>query len=189
MSSKVQICNLALSRLGASRITSLSDNTTEAKLCKTFFDDIADEVMMRGPWNSTVSLKALNKTSNTPAFGFDSEFQLPTDPFCLRVLNINEDIPGTYEFIISGDKLLVSLSAVKVKYIGRVTDTEKYDPMLRAAIVSRLAAELSLAITGSASVQERMFRLYEQQIVDGLMIDGQQGSGITTVSPDLDEVR
>ena len=35
MTSKVQICNMALSRLGASTITSLTDNTTEANLCNT----------------------------------------------------------------------------------------------------------------------------------------------------------
>ena len=92
MASKVQICNVALSRLGASTITSLTDGTTEAKLCNTFFDEIADRAMVQGSWTTLIKRADLARTTATPIFGFTNEFQLPVDPKSLKVLNINEGI-------------------------------------------------------------------------------------------------
>ena len=100
MASKVKICNLALSRIGASRITSLTDGTVESTLCNVLYDDMAEEVMSEGSWSSTIARSALNVTTNTPAFGFSYEFQLPTVPRTLKILNINEDTVGDYDFRI-----------------------------------------------------------------------------------------
>jgi hypothetical protein len=176
MSSKVQLCNLALARLGAARITSLSDNTNEAKLCNLMFDDIAEEVMSEGAWSSTVSRASLALTANTPAYGYTYEFQLPTDPFCLRVLEINDLTSGDYDYRIEGDKLLANINTMKIRYIGRITDTQSYDPMLKRAVVSRLAAELAYPITGNLQTSKAMQELYQFHIADGLAVDGTQGS-------------
>jgi hypothetical protein len=189
MASDTQICNLALLRLGAASITSLTDNTPEAKLCNILFDDMVDEVIMEGSWSSTIKRVALVKTTNTPAYGFTDEFQLPTSPFCLKVLEINEATTGTYDFRIEGDKLLANVSTVSIKYVARLTNTGEFDPMLKRAIVSRLAAELAYPITGSQSVTKDMFALYKQHVQEGLAIDGTQGSGDQTITPDLHEVR
>lgn len=189
MASKVQICNLALARLGASRITSLSDNTNEAKLCNLMYDDLAEEVMSEGAWSSTIKRASLAKTTNTPAFGFTDEFQLPTDPFCLRVLAINDLTPGDYDYRIEGDKLLANISTMKIKYIGRLTDTQSYDPMLKRAIVSRLAAELAYPITGNLQTANAMQEIYRLHIVDGLAADGTQGSTEDVFRSDSVDVR
>lgn len=153
------------------------------------FDDLADEVMVEGPWATTITRAALAQTTNDPVFGFDEEYQLPTDPFCLRVLEINEDNAGDYDFRIEGDKLLIDVDAVSIKYIGRITDTQSYGPMLQRAIVSRLAAELSYPLTGQAPVTERLYERYMRDVQNGLSMDGQQGSPEQTVSNDLNRVR
>lgn len=189
MSSKVQICNLALSRLGASTITSLTDNTTEAKLCNTFFDDIADEVMCEGSWTSTITRASLARTTNTPAFGYSYEFQLPVDPKCLKVLNLDEDTPGDTSYKIEGDKLLTDNSTCKIRYIAQLTDSEDWDTMLRRAFVARLASELAYPLTGSASKAEQELKLYRFYVQEGLAIDGQQGSKNVVIADDLLEVR
>lgn len=180
---------MALARLGASRITSLTDNTSEAKLCNLLYSDTADMVMVEGSWSSTISRATLNKTTNTPAFGYTAEFQLPTEPFCLKVLNVNDLTPGNEEFRIEGDKLLANITTMKVRYIGRVTDTQSYDTFLTQAIISRLTAELAYPITGQASVADRWFNKYEMDVRKGLANDGQQGSNEMTVSTDLTDVR
>ena len=189
MTSKVQICNLALSRLGASTITALTDNTTEAKLCSTFFNDIADEVMMEGSWTSTVKRASLAKTTNTPAFQYSSEFQLPVDPFCLKVLNIDEDTPGDISYRVEGDKIVSDNASMKIRYIARLTDTEDWDILLRRAFVARLASELAYPLTGDAAKVQAEFELYQFFVKEGLAIDGQQGSKEIVTSVDLIEVR
>ena len=189
MASKVQICNLALSRLGASTIASLGDSTAEAKLCNTFFDDLAEEVMMEGSWSSTIRRTSLARTTNTPSFGYSYEFQLPVDPKCLKVLNVNSDRPGGIEFQIEGDKLLTDSSSIKIRYIAELTNTEDWDPMLKRAFISRLASELAYPLTGNEQKQEAEFNRYEFFLNRGLAIDGQQGSKQAVSSTDLIDVR
>lgn len=188
MASKVQICNLALSRLGANILTSLGDRTPEADLCSTFFDDLADRAMLQGSWSSTIKTAALAATTTTPP-DFSSEFQLPVDPKALRVLNVIEDKPGEIIYRIRGDKLVTDESSITIRYIGRLTDTEAYGPLLTEAIEILLTSYLALPITGQASLATRFKEEYLAMIDNNLALDGQQGSKNVTNVPDLIEIR
>ena len=189
MASKVQICNIALAKLGVDSITSLSDNTDQAKKCNLLYDDIAIEVMSEGVWSSTVSRVELARTTNTPVFGYSYEFQLPTNPRYLRVLSINEEDPGIYDYAIEGDKLLTNVSTMKIKYQGEITDTESYGVWLRRSIQYRLAAELAYPLTGDSRMAQGLMEQYMRSVADGLAADGLQGSSENSTSDDLNKVR
>lgn len=189
MASKVEICNLALARVGANRITSLTDNLEEARLCNLMYPTIADEVMAEGPWSRTLARASLAATSNTPTYGYDNEFQLPTVPVLLRVLSINESIPGNVDYRIEGDKLLTDESTIKIRYIGRIEDPASYGPYLTKAIVSRLAAELAYTLTANAAAAERLMERYRIDVAEGLALDGQQGKADTWTSDTFLEIR
>lgn len=189
MASKVEICNLALTRVGATRITSLTDNLEEARICNLLYQTVSDEVMMEGPWSTTISRVALAQTSNTPAFGYDNEFQLPTVPVFLKALSINESVPGNIDYRIEGDKLLTDEGTIKLRYIGRIDDTQSYGPYLTRAIVSRLSAELAYTLTGNATLAQSLFDRYQQDVVSGLAMDGQQGKYDTYSSDAFIEIR
>ena len=189
MASKVNICNMALSRIGASTITSLTDGTQEAKLCNTFFDNLADRAMMQGSWSSTLKRVVLAQTTNTPAFQYDYEYQLPVDPKCLKVLMIDEDVDGEHKYSIEDDKLLTDKNGVSIKYIAQITDPENYDPMLTEAIEVLLAAYLVYPLTGSQSGALEFANKYEELVDKNLAIDGQQGSADVFVQIDLTKDR
>jgi hypothetical protein len=189
MASKVQICNLSLTKVGAGTIISLTDNTDKAKLCNLLFDTIADEVMTDGVYSTTITRATLNKTTNTPVFEFDYEYQLPTSPYCLKVLSLDEAKSGDNTYKIEGDKLLTDLNGVSIKYIGRVTDSELFGPMLTKALVFRLAAELALPTTGSKDMARDMYLLYEKVSREAAAISGQQGSPDTIPFDTLIDVR
>ncbi len=189
MSSKVDICNMALSRLGANTITSLTDNTVEAKLCNTFFDILADRVMMQGSWSSTITRVDLAQTINTPSFGFAYEFQLPVDPKCLKVLNVDEALPGSITFRKEGDKLLTDESTIKIRYVAQLTDTNDWDPLLTEAFEVLLASYLAGPITGKADLAASLKKEYMDFVNLNLALDGQQGSKDEIVVNDLIEVR
>ena len=87
MPSVVDICNEAMDLLGAATITSLTENSKEARLCNRRFETVRDHVLRAHPWNCAITRKELAKDSDAPAFGFNHQFTLPTDPFCLRVLS------------------------------------------------------------------------------------------------------
>lgn len=162
MASKVDICNLALTKLGASRINSLDDDSVEARACKAIYDDVADEVMAIGPWQAVKSRAALAQLSDTPAFGWAYQYSLPTDPFCLAVVSINEDKAGSIPFEIEGNLLLTDEATVSIKYLKRITDTQAYDIYLKQAIVERLMADLAYPITGQQALSEKLMSYFEQ---------------------------
>ena len=148
MPSVVDICNEAMDLLGAATITALTENSKEARLCNRRFDTVRDAVLRAHSWNVAITRASLAADSAAPAFGFSTQFTLPTDPYCLRVIsfwnaNVNNDI-AAYDsnvmYKIEGRKILSNESTCSIIYIGRVTDTELYDSLLSSTIAHRLAS-------------------------------------------------
>ena len=183
MPSVVDICNEALDLLGAATITSLTQNSKEARLCNRNYELVRDAVLRAHPWNVAVTRANLAQDATAPAFGFTYQYTLPTDPFCLRVLsfwdsNVDNDI-AAYDsnvmYKIEGRKILSNEGTCNIIYIGRVEDTEQFDSLLSSAIAHRLAAETAYAITGSGTVAQTMNALYEQRLREAKSIDAMEG--------------
>lgn len=189
LSSKVQICNRALSKLGAGRITSLSDGTKSAKECNAIYDDVAEEVMSMGRWPSVVNRATLAQSTTTPDFEYSYQYALPTNPRCLRILEINELRAGDVKYSVEGGFLLTDEPTVSIKYLGRIVDPEQYDIYLRKAIIFQLVADLAYVFTGQATVAEKMTGLAEAKIADLLNMACVQGSSREIPSDQLIDVR
>jgi len=183
MPSVVDICNEAIDLLGAATITSLTENSKEARLCNRRFETVRDQVLRSHPWNTAIVRKALAQDSAAPAFGFTYQYTLPTNPYCLRVLsfwnaNVNNDI-AAYDsqnmFKIEGRKVLTDESTCKIIYVGRITDTEQYDSLLSSTIAHKLASEIAYSITGSNSIAQQMFQLYQARLAEARSMDASEG--------------
>lgn len=177
MATEVSICSNALRRLGDSPITSLTDDTERARLCNAFYPDARDHVLRAHPWNFAITRASLAKLSDTPAYGFSYMFALPTDPYCLRVLEMEY---ADYIFKIENDAtngrvLLTDESTAKILYIARITDPTLFDAMFVETLTSKLAVDLSYAITGSQQVQAQMEKMYQAKLSEARSVDGQEG--------------
>lgn len=176
MASIIDICNLALSRLSASRITSLNDNTIEAKTLNAIYNQVAENVMGMGPWTSVVKRATLAQLTTVPEYQFNYMYQLPTNPKCIKLLRINEQKLGNIEFSIEGDVLLTNTANVQIKYIGFITDTESYDSYLRQAITERLIVELSYARTGEYKINQGLEQAFQAKVEMWLNENNTQGN-------------
>jgi len=197
MASVVDICNEAMDLLGAATITSLTENSKEARLCNRNFNKVRDTVLRAHNWNIAVVRKQLAKDSESPAFGFTNQFTLPTDPYCLRVIslhtsNVDNDI-SPYDiqamFKIEGRKVLTDEGTCRIIYIGRITDTEQYDSLLSSTIAYKLAAETAYAITGSTSVSQQMFSLYDRSLSEARSMDAIEGKPDRIITEDFTNIR
>jgi len=197
MPSVVDICNEAMDLLGAATITSLTENSKEARLCNRRFDTVRDAVLRSHPWNTAVTRAEIARDSTAPAFGFTYQYTMPTDPYCLRVLsfwnsNVDNEV-AAYDsqvmYKIEGRKILSNEGTCKITYIGRVTDTEQFDPMLSNTIAHRLAAETAYAITGSTTVAQQMQALYEQRLREARSMDGMEGYPDKIIADDFVNIR
>lgn len=189
MASKTQICNNALSKIGVDPITSLTDNTTAAARCNQVYETVAEEVMASGAWTSTIRRATLAQTTNTPEYGYAYEYQLPTDPLCLRVLDVYESETGVWNYKIEGDKLLSDRSSIKIRYVSYIEESGSYDVDLRKAIQFRLASELAYNFTGDRTLAREMYAIYKDIKMEALAANGSQGSPDRTSSSDLEDVR
>jgi hypothetical protein len=197
MPSVVDICNEAMDLLGAATITSLTENSKEARLCNRRFETVRDAVLRSHPWNTAITRAEIAKDSAAPAFGFSYQYALPTDPYCLRVLsfwnsNVDSEI-AAYDsqvmYKIEGRKILSDEGTCKITYIGRITDTEQYDAMLSNTIAHRLAAETAYAITGSTTVAQQMQALYEQRLREARSMDAMEGYPDKIIADDFVNIR
>ena len=93
--SEVQICNVALRKLGARRITALTDDTEEAKSCTDVFDRLRDKLLRIHPWNFATKRAALAVSTTSPAWGYDNAYPLPAD--CLRITSVDTSYPWEVE--------------------------------------------------------------------------------------------
>tara|TARA_S200002703_G_scaffold30583_2_gene26554 strand:- start:72 stop:635 length:564 start_codon:yes stop_codon:yes gene_type:complete len=183
--------------LGAATITSLTENSKEARLCNRRFSTVRDAVLRSHPWNTAVTRAEIASDSVAPAFGFTYQYTMPTDPYCLRVLsfwnsNVDNEI-AAYDsqvmYKIEGRKILSNEGTCKITYIGRVTDTEQFDPMLSNTIAHRLAADTAYAITGSTTVAQQMQQLYEFRLREARSMDGMEGYPDKIIADDFVNIR
>jgi hypothetical protein len=187
MASEVEICSNALRKLGDKPITALTDDSDRARLCNALYGDTRDAVLRAHPWNCALMRVALNKLPlETPVFGYANAFQLPTDPYCLRVLSIDDD---TARWKIEGRRLLTDLAKVSISYIAQITDVNAFDTLLKDAIGARLAAEMAYPITGGKTNADAFWTLYREKIREARGVDGQEGTTDDLVSDDLTIVR
>lgn len=177
--SVVQICNMALTQVGESTITSLADDNKRARLCDSRYTDVRDSVLRAHPWGSATKRAGLSLLVSTPAYGYDNEFQLPTD--WLRIVQPElRDV----EFKIEGRKLLTNESEFNCTYIYRLEDVTEMDPLLRAAIAARLAAELGLPLARSAERQQNLWQQYQDKLSEARFHDS---AGHSVESFDTDQ--
>jgi len=177
MATDVSICANALRRLGDDPITSLGDDTERARLCNGFFSDARDSVLRAHPWNFAVTRTTLARLATVPPYGYNYMFALPTDPYCLRVLEMEHP---DYIFKIEtapthGRVLLTDEAQAKILFVSRVTDATLFDAIFVDALTAKMAVDLAYPVTGSASLQAQMQKLYETKLSEARSVDGMEG--------------
>jgi hypothetical protein len=172
--SEVQICNQALALLGAELITSLDDNTVEAKLSALYYPTIRDAVQYTYDWTFCIRWADLPQLADPPLSEFENAYQIPNDT--LRVLFVGQD----YEHVdrnyrIEGDVIVTNSVSCKAQLLTRVEDTSKFSPLFQQALVARLAAELAIPITNSRTLQEQNYAIYRSKMGEAETMDATQG--------------
>ena len=187
MTSTVDIANYALNSLGANNISSFDENSKPARLINQRYESVRDSVFRAHPWNCLIRRTELAQETDTPAFGYAYQYALPTNPYCLRVLEFSNGTlsypqdnmfsnTGGPVFVIEGRKLLSDEGTAKIKYVARVTDPQEYDASLIDVLAAAIAFEVSYAITGSNSVKQMMAAEYSDKLKQATFVDGTEGA-------------
>jgi len=171
--SDVEICNIALAVLEEQRITSLTESTEQGRYCNIHYDDARDFVLRLHPWNFATRRAVLAQDAVAPLFGYDNAFKLPTDPYCLRVISVNDpsDPPN---WKIEGRLLLIDESVVDLVYIGRIIDVTQYDAGFVQALAHYLAWKLAKPLTGSKTEADQKAKDFAAILRQARSVDGSE---------------
>ena len=173
MASVVGICNGALNQLGATTILSLTEDSKNARLCNARFSEVRDAVFRSHVWGCLQVRLEIGLSTTTPAWGFKFKFNLPGD--CIRLLRIL-DYDSNYK--VEGRKILSNTSSMKILYVGRITDPNEYDELLRETLSSSLAADMAFSITSNNNTTQNMYELFKEKLRDARFVDSTEGQNI-----------
>ena len=192
MPSRTHICNLALIEIGEPPISDIDDVTTPAARCKLVFDDYVDEVCVSKYWSKIKTRIELALLPDPPLYGYNFQFQLPTD--VLQVVSINDTPTGPpftniERYVIEDNKLLIDRTSVFITYTQKQSNPELWGQFLERAIVLRIAAGLAFIFTGSRTLAQDLHSLYTSYSRKSSGMDSNQGSRRVIRATNLTRVR
>lgn len=177
--SAIDICNLALTRLGHAPIQAFppAENSEEARKCYLLYDRIRRTSLRAHPWNFATTTVALAQLAGDEIlYDFDYVYQLPAD--CLRVLLVVDPADPTSDEIPfevrAGGVLLTDQPDARLRYIKDVSDSSFFDEQFVEAFSYRLAADLAMPITGKAEYVNAMNSLFNTTIRAAMATDAKE---------------
>lgn len=173
MASQVEICNQALTKLGASRITSLLDNSKQAQTLNAIYEVKRDAELAAAPWSFAIERAKLPASSTAPAFEWAYAYPLPADYLAMVQVGDsfvfyssgNGEQDGGPLFAIEGGQVLSNqASPLSIRYVKRVTTAGSYPALFVEALACRLAAEACEALTQNASKRQQAWQERQQAL-------------------------
>lgn len=152
MASEVDICNLALARLGDNATVASIDppeGSAQAEHCAQFFAVARDSLLEMHPWKFATRRVLLAKLT-VPSWDWSHAYAEPTEALkLLAVLPASASSDAdTQEYEAETDAsgtaiILTNQDDASLRFIARVTDTTKFSPLFVDALAWLLASYLA----------------------------------------------
>jgi hypothetical protein len=192
LASQLDVANLALIKLGDVQILSFDEDTAHARVVKILYPRVVDTVLRAHKWRFAMRQTALSRLVGAPTWRYLFRYQLPTDPFCLKVVRTSADDGMNGDgngWEIQGREILTDSTSLSIEYIARITDPQQWDALFLEAVTERLAAELAIPITNTPSLRQNLFQTFVMKVQEARTMDGFEGSAEAIQETSLTDVR
>lgn len=179
--SETKICNAALAKIGSKRLNDLSeDSSLEAIHCRTHYEMTRDSLLRSHYWRFASARVVLAQDATDPVFEWDNQFILPND--FLRLKSIYEgrfSDENLRSYALEGQRLLTNESTMEIRYIRKVTDVTKFDPLFVKVFILLLANELIGPLAGGDKrIQDEIDRAFAKLMPSVRALDRQETNTI-----------
>lgn len=173
MSSDIEICNLALSRVAVTQaIASFTERSKEAEQCRVLYSHLRELVLQEFPWPFAESIVAL-ASLGSPAPGWAFRYRYPAD--CLKIRNIVQpgfrralssdmEIPYQIGYDAGGRVIHTDQPEAVCRFTFRVEDSTFFDALFVEALAWRLAMDLALPLTSKPDLQQFAAQQYQMAL-------------------------
>ena len=176
-STDIEVAQKAMVLIGLEPLTSFTDNTDEALVANTIFEDVVTDCLGQHSWNFATGQKTLSRLTNVPVDRWDAAYSLPTNPPVIQVQTVTiDDVPQQYDIY----ERYVYINAdvnddVVLNYVFR-PDTQYWPPTFTMWVIFRLASVLALSVTRKGDIAQSYTQLAEGQFRRAKARDSQQVS-------------
>ena len=154
---KVDVCNMALSRIGIENIEVLTEASEPARACSQFYDHCRRVVLRKYPWTWATRRVQLAELTEKPQ-GFSYAYRYPSSCLALRKLYnaYFDNIPAYTGYQIVSDTagrvIYTNVSNVSAEYTADIEDTGLFDEQFIEALSWKLAGAIAFRLTGNAQM-------------------------------------
>lgn len=171
MSATIDICNLALSHLGAYAIQALDEKTKEARECNRLYPVARDAMLEAHDWGvarKTAALALLDETIS----GWDYVYAWPSDCLAPRKLYDAAYVAGKdplrYETGVNAALnrrvILTDEEDAELVYTAQLTNPNLYTAMMVDALGYRLASDLAVPLRSDSGLQKSLMNQFLMMI-------------------------
>lgn len=171
MSSETDILNNALILIGEQTVLAPDNTTKQGRRFIQVYGFLRDSLLRAHSWNFAITRVALAALVAVPAWGYDLQYQLPSD--CLTLLQVNNystNINAGYynqtdnsPYKIEGGKILTNFAApLPIRYIQRVTDTSLFDSAFCEMLSIKIALQLVEDLVNNTALIDRLNVAYKE---------------------------
>lgn len=164
---KVSICNEALSMIGASPIQSFNDNTENARRCASIYDSTRKALLRLHPWSFAKKRAQLAPVNTHPSFGYFHAFPLPMD--FIRVIDA-----GAMDYEIESRHILANTNLINLVYVFDNDNEQLWDSLFSECMALYLVHKLAKPITGSQAEADSAWSKLQNMLKQARAINGQE---------------
>jgi hypothetical protein len=180
MASEVDICNLALSHIGASAtISSLTEQSEEAFHCNLLYADDRDSVLRTHPWGFAKRHLALSDMGSPPG-NWSYRYSYPNDAIYAREI-LQTDTAGDpikFEIALSdaynSRVILTDQEDAVLVYTYKVTNTLAFDPLFINALTWKIAASVAMPLTRDHERLKMAHQMYIEAVSQAQTFDSNE---------------
>lgn len=178
-SDKIGLANVALRKIGAARISNLTDDTPEARAVNDVYPDILKEVLSEEIWTFAQHRATLAQLSITIPSDYDGvtiAYALPNDFVKLNFYSDRSALVSLEN--ISGQNVLLSdTNGLAIRYTFYNDDPATYGSNFTAALIARLASEICFNLTQATKESKILYENYLKVLLPkARSTDAQQGT-------------
>ncbi|KKL69233.1 hypothetical protein LCGC14_2117020 [marine sediment metagenome] len=163
MVSTVDVINVALRRVGAARVVSLTDDSAEAVIANDLFSEVLDDLLRQHAWNFAIRRAKLAQLVDEPTFEFDHAYTMPAN--WIRTVSVHPNSEGAGTMFYREEQLddkrviLTSTDEVYMRYVARVTDPNLWSADFRNAVSMTLARDFAIPLGNSNTLHANFDKL------------------------------
>jgi hypothetical protein len=164
MPTNIDIASQALLLIRADTIASFSDDTNNAQIVSTMYDDFINSLLSQYPWTFATKKRLLSRETATPVNEYSYIHIIPSDALLMWAVFDSDRVGATpvreYEIYgsASGRRIYSNYETLYADYTY-YADESTWHPTFVNFVINALASRLAVPVTGSVELADYYMKI------------------------------